>query len=70
VLRALLASPLRFTPIDEARRCGYAFDGSIALDRLVSGVIELVPRTGVASPTGTAASWIPIDGATDYLRAA
>ncbi len=44
VLRTLLAGPLRFTPIDEARRCGYAFDGSIALDRLVSGVIDLVPR--------------------------
>ncbi len=63
VLRALLAGPLRFTPIDEARRSGYAFDGSIALDRLVSGVIDLVPRTGVASPTGTVDGWpMWIDG--------
>ena len=52
VLRALLAEPLRFTPVNEARRVGYAFEGWIALDRLVSGVIELVPLTGVASPTG------------------
>ena len=54
VLRSLLVGPLRFTPVNEARRVGYAFEGSIALDRLVSGVIELVPRTGVASPTGLA----------------
>jgi site-specific DNA recombinase len=52
VLRTLLVGPLRFTPVNESRRVGYAFEGSIALDRLVSGVIELVPRTGVASPTG------------------
>jgi hypothetical protein len=32
----------------------YAFEGSIALDRLVSGVIEPVPQTGVASPRGLA----------------
>ena len=54
VLRSLLVGPLRFTPVNEARRVGYAFEGSIALDRLVSGVIELVPRTGVASPKGLA----------------
>jgi len=30
----------------------YAFHGAIALDRLVSGVIELKTLSGVASPTG------------------
>jgi hypothetical protein len=43
--------PLRFTPVLEARRRGYAFHGAIALDRLVSGVIELKTLTGVASPS-------------------
>ena len=38
VLRTLLVGPLRFTPIDEERRRGYAFEGMIALDRLLSGV--------------------------------
>lgn len=38
VLRALLVGPLRFMPVNEPRRVGYAFEGSIALDRLVSGV--------------------------------
>jgi hypothetical protein len=28
------------------------------------------PESSVASPTGTAASWIPVDGVSDYLRAA
>lgn len=52
VLRLLLAEPLRFTPIEDARRRAYAFRAPIALDRLVSGVIELKTLTGVASPTG------------------
>jgi hypothetical protein len=49
VLRTLLVGPLRFTPIEERRR-GYAFEGVIALDRLVSGVVELPTR--LASPAG------------------
>ena len=52
VLQALLVSPLRFTPIVEARRRAYAFEGSIGLARLVSGVIELPTLTRMASPTG------------------
>jgi site-specific DNA recombinase len=52
VLQTLLVGPLRFTLVLEARRRGYAFHGAIALDRLVSGVIELKTLTGVASPTG------------------
>jgi DNA invertase Pin-like site-specific DNA recombinase len=52
VLRVLLVGPLRFTPIVEARRRAYAFDGAIALERLVSGVIDLPTLTRVASPTG------------------
>ena len=43
VLRTLLVGPLRFTPIDEERRRGYAFEGMIALDRLLSGVVDLPP---------------------------
>jgi hypothetical protein len=50
VLRALLTEPLRFTPIVEERRRGYLFEGRIALDRLLAGVVEL--PTKVASPTG------------------
>jgi hypothetical protein len=41
VLRALLTEPLRFTAIVEERRRGYAFEGTIALDRLLMGVVEL-----------------------------
>jgi len=52
VLRALLIGPLRFTPVKDARRRGYAFEGAVALDRLLTGVIEL--PTVMASPTGTA----------------
>ena len=52
VLRALLVGPLNFTPVIDARRRGYAFEGAIALDRLVSGVITLPALTGVASPAG------------------
>jgi site-specific DNA recombinase len=50
VLRALLIGPLRFTPVNDERRRGYAFEGSIALDRLLAGVVDL--PTVVASPTG------------------
>ncbi|MEO7135448.1 MAG: hypothetical protein ABI024_14650 [Vicinamibacterales bacterium] len=50
VLRALLVGPLRFTPIVEERRRGYAFEGTIALDQLLAGVVEL--PTVVASPAG------------------
>jgi hypothetical protein len=49
VLRALLVGPLRFTPIDDGARRGYAFSGTIALDRLLAGVVTL--PTVMASPT-------------------
>ena len=54
VLRALLIGPLQFTPVNDQGRRGYAFKGTIALDRLLAGVVELT--TMVASPTGTAAN--------------
>ena len=47
-LRALLTSPLRFTPIVDDRRRGYAFTGTVALDKLLAGVVEL--PTKMASP--------------------
>ncbi len=50
VLRTLLVGPLRFTPKVTDRRRGYAFEGGIALDRLVRGTVEL--PTILASPTG------------------
>ena len=50
VLRGLLIGPLRFTPVNDERRRGYAFRGTIALDRLLAGVVDL--PTVVASPTG------------------
>ena len=52
VLRALLVGPLRFTPIIENGRRAYAFEGAVALERLVAGVIDLPTLTGVASPGG------------------
>jgi hypothetical protein len=45
VLRALLVEPFRFTPMLDGRRRGYTFTATIALDRLVSGVVDL-PVTG------------------------
>jgi site-specific DNA recombinase len=70
VLRALLVGPLQFTPIVEDRRRAYAFKGAVALERLVSGVIELPTLTGVASPAGIVASeWLPVEGISD-LKAA
>jgi site-specific DNA recombinase len=50
VLRTLLIGPLRFTPVREERRRGYAFEGMLALDRLLAGVVDL--PTVVASPAG------------------
>lgn len=57
VLRELLIGPVRFTPIDEERRRGYAFTFTIALDEVLSGVVEL--PTKMASPRGTAQGWSP-----------
>lgn len=53
VLRMLVTEPFRFSPVVNERRRGYAFTGRLALDRIVSGVVEL-PKTltEVASPTG------------------
>ena len=51
VFGALLTAPLRFTPVVEKRRRGYAFEGTIGLDRLLAGVVNLPPL--VASPRGT-----------------
>jgi len=50
VLRTLLMGPIRFTPIVDERRRGYAFEGLITLDRLLGGVLEL-PPVG-SSPAG------------------
>jgi len=69
VLRDLLVGPLRFTPITDTRRRGYAFSGMIALDRLLAGVVNL--PTMVASPTGTAHRWqVQVDGFADVRSAA
>ncbi len=52
VLRALLVGPLNFTPVLEARRRGYAFEGAIALDRLVAGVIDAASTDWRGVPSG------------------
>jgi hypothetical protein len=52
VLRLLLEGPIRFTPIVEERGRGYAFEGAIAFDQMLPGVVDFPPC--VASPTGTA----------------
>jgi hypothetical protein len=40
-LRTLLAKPIRFTPVLEGRRRGYQFEGRIALDRMIAGLVPL-----------------------------
>jgi len=71
VLRALLMGPLRFTPITEGRRRSYAFEGAVALERLVSGVIDLPTLTGGTSPAGTDASQrLQVRGVSDLKHVA
>ena len=41
VLRLLLTAPLRFTPVMNGAMRGYRFTGTLALDRLVEGVVDL-----------------------------
>jgi hypothetical protein len=52
-LRTLIVEPYRYTPVIDERRRGYPFTATLALDRVVSGVVNL-PKTlaGMASPTG------------------
>jgi site-specific DNA recombinase len=66
-LRLLLTGPLQFTPVVDKGRRGYRFTGTITLNRILAGVVDLPPVnafssnnadwpektcTGVASPTG------------------
>ena len=63
VLRALLEGPIRFTPLVDDGRKRYAFEGAIALDRMVEGVVNL-PWCGT-SPTGfahPACLGLPVEG--------
>ena len=64
----LLLGPIRFTPVDEERRRGYRFEGTIAHDRMISGLVAT--PLNVASPAGFVASWMSMEGVTEYLRAA
>jgi hypothetical protein len=66
MLRTLLLGPRRFAPIDDGRRRAYAFEGAIALDRLIAGVVN-VP-TKMASPRGCAARWRPIGWRASEVR--
>jgi hypothetical protein len=54
-LRTLLAGPLQFTPIVEPRRRGYRFTGTVALGRVIEGVItdESAGSGGVPNGSGT-----------------
>jgi hypothetical protein len=57
MLRTLLAEPIRFTPISDERRRAYRFEGRIALDRLIAGLVPLEDfgrklHQLMASPTG------------------
>ena len=70
MLRLLLGGPIRFTPVDEDRRRGYRFEGTIALDRMISGLVA-TPRN-VASPAGftdTACLDLAMDGYSDARAA-
>lgn len=51
VLKLLLTEPLRFTPVVDERRRGYQFTGTIGLDRILAGVVELPPVSVVSSKT-------------------
>ena len=51
VLRALLVGAIRFTPVIEGRRRGFAFEARIALDKLLSGVVATA--NGWYVPNGT-----------------
>ena len=62
ILRRLIKGRLTISPQEGGY---YAFAGTGTARPLLGGAIR-----NVASPTGTAASWISVDGATDYLRAA
>jgi hypothetical protein len=63
MLRTLLAEPIRFTPVLEDRRRGYRFEGRIALDRMVAGLVlpELSAKLHqlVSSPGGFVNRWRP-----------
>jgi hypothetical protein len=70
MLRTLLAEPIRFTPVLEDRRRGYRFEGRIALDRMVAGLVlpELSAKLHqlVSSPGGFVNRWRPpFDGFSD-----
>jgi hypothetical protein len=65
VLPTLLVGPLTFTPVDDGRRRGYEFRGTISIDRLLAGVIDLPMRTRAEdmSPThlvqrGAVGGWL------------
>jgi hypothetical protein len=71
VLRQLLVGPIRFRPVVEERRRGYAFEGAIALDRLIAGeaIEELVPTLWRPQAEATEVGILRIAGFSD-LRAA
>lgn len=50
--------------VNDGKRRGYAFSGTIALDRLLSGIVDL--PTVVTSPTGTVDGWpLEVNGFAD-----
>ena len=59
----------RFELHDESTRPDFVpyvgWEAPATSERLVEGLVRRV-----ASPTGMAASWIPVEGVSDYLRAA
>ena len=62
MLRTLLAEPIRFTPVLEDRRRGYRFEGRIALDRMLTGLVILPELSAklhqlVSSPEGFDDLW-------------
>ncbi len=48
LFRKLLVGPLMFTPIIEARRRGYRFEGEVSIGKLLTGLVD---TTFVASPS-------------------
>ena len=66
VIRKLLVGSIRLFPNQQVGR-GYRFEATVSFGRFLHGFID---PTSVASPTGMAASWIAIDGVSDYLRVA
>ena len=73
VLRQLLTGPIRFRPVIEERRRGYAFEGAIALDRVTvtpigrrAWSLRLIDPAAAVLDASDGLPWFPVRGI--YVR--